>query len=105
MSCTYGCLWFRVVLPGDKLRVNPQPALGPLHIKVGGEGDAVVLVIDPQHLIDVNTEDIPHKILVGHQKLFVEDNISKPNNFLIYLLICCQTKVISPYMEFKYSLT
>ena len=39
---------------GAKGGEHVQPALPPLHVEVGGEGDAVVLVVDPQHLVNVN---------------------------------------------------
>ena len=35
--------------------VDGQPALHPLNIEVGGEGDGVVLVIDPQHLVNIDS--------------------------------------------------
>ena len=32
--------------------VHAEPLLEPLDVEVGGEGDAVVLVVDPQDLAD-----------------------------------------------------
>ena len=46
----------RVVWPkrGAEGGEHVQPSLPPLHVEVGGEGDAVVLVVDAQDLVDVD---------------------------------------------------
>ena len=39
-----------------KKGINIQPSFCPFHIEVSGKSNAVVLVIDPKHLINVNAD-------------------------------------------------
>ena len=51
--------WDEVVVAGDVLAVEEglaevEPRLGPLHVEVQREGDRVVLVVDLQHVGDLD---------------------------------------------------
>ena len=39
-----------------KKGINIQSSFRPFNVEVGGKGNAVVLVIDPEHLINVNAD-------------------------------------------------
>lgn len=47
---------FYVSISNLQLWIHKQSVLRPLNIEVSGEGDAVVLVIDPEDLVNVNTD-------------------------------------------------
>jgi hypothetical protein len=54
----------------------------PLDVEVGGEGDAVVLVVDPQHLLDVdNDRDVVRLQGVGQFKLRSENRSSERSTY------------------------
>ena len=42
------------VLTGEEVRAEVEPRLRPLHVEVEAERDAVVLVVDLQHVADLN---------------------------------------------------
>lgn len=52
---------------GAEGREHVEPSLPPLDIEVGGEGDAVVLVVDPQHLVDVDGHAYHVCLFCGHK--------------------------------------
>ena len=39
-----------------QLWINKKSVFRPLDIEVSGKGDAVVLVVDPENLVNVNTD-------------------------------------------------
>ena len=54
--------WDEVVVAGDVFAVEEglaevEPRLGPLHVEVQREGDRVVLVVDLQHVGDLDACD------------------------------------------------
>ena len=55
---------------GAKGREHVQPSLPPLDVEVGGEGDAVVLVVDAQHLVDVDGHAYHVCLFCGGNKVY-----------------------------------
>jgi len=66
-----------VIVAGDVLRVEElraevQPGLAPLHVEVEAEGDGVVLVVDLQHVADLDAHvDHVELVAVGQIELAV----------------------------------
>ena len=66
--------WNEMVVTGDVLAVEEgpaevQPRLGPLHVEVKREGDGVVLVVDLEHVGDLDACEDNLRILVLISKL------------------------------------
>ena len=66
--------WNEMVVTGDVLAVEEgpaevQPRLGPLHVEVKREGDGVVLVVDLEHVGDLDACEDHLRILVLISKL------------------------------------
>ena len=66
--------WNEMVVAGDVLAVEEglaevQPRLGPLHVEVKREGDGVVLVVDLEHVGDLDACEDNLRILVLISKL------------------------------------
>ena len=69
-----GVVWSEGCAEG---RVHVQPSLLPLNVEVGGEGDAVVLVIDPQHLVDVDGHPYHVCLFCGNKASRLEKGLKK----------------------------
>ena len=63
---------------GAEGREHVEPSLPPLNVEVGGEGDAVVLVVDPQDLVDVYGHAYHVCLFCGGKSLKDGIGIEKP---------------------------